>query len=66
MKVEFRKSFEKDLGKLRDVDLLQRIQAVIEEVETIDSLSNLTNIKKLKQREITIASELVIMELDFL
>ena len=33
MKVEFRKSFEKDLGNIRDEALLQRIKAVIEEVE---------------------------------
>jgi mRNA interferase RelE/StbE len=48
MKVEFKKSFEKDLSKVRDVELLQRIQAVIEEVETIDSLADLTSVKKLK------------------
>jgi mRNA interferase RelE/StbE len=48
MNVEFRKSFEKDLSKIRDVELLQRIQAVIEEVESIDSLTDVSNIKKLK------------------
>jgi mRNA interferase RelE/StbE len=48
MNVEFRKSFEKDLSKIRDVELLQRIQAVIEEVESIDSLTDLSNVKKLK------------------
>ena len=48
MNVEFRKSFEKDLSKIRDVELLQRIQAVIEEVENIDSLTDLSNVKKLK------------------
>ena len=56
MKVEFRKSFEKDLSKIRDAELLQRIQSAIGEVETIDSLTDLINIKKLKA-EITIASE---------
>lgn len=48
MNVEFRKSFEKDLSKIKDVELLQRIQAVIEEVESIDSLTDLSNVKKLK------------------
>ena len=48
MKVEFRKSFEKDLSKIRDVELLQRIQSAIGEVETVDSLTDLINIKKLK------------------
>ncbi len=38
MNVEFRKSFEKDLGSIRDVTLLQRIRAVIEEVETAENL----------------------------
>ena len=48
MKVEFRKSFEKDLSKIRDAELLQRIQSAIGEVETTDSLTDLINIKKLK------------------
>jgi mRNA interferase RelE/StbE len=48
MNVEFRKSFEKDLRKIRDPELLQRIQSAIEEIETIDDSINLTNIKKLK------------------
>lgn len=38
MKVEFRKSFEKDLGKIRDRDLLSRIKTVIEEVENVETL----------------------------
>ncbi|HYX15401.1 MAG TPA: type II toxin-antitoxin system mRNA interferase toxin, RelE/StbE family [Nostoc sp.] len=48
MKVEFRKSFEKDLSKIRDEDLLLKIKTVIEEVETAESLLNINNIKKLK------------------
>ncbi len=48
MNVEFRKSFEKDLSKIKDAELLQRIQAAVEEVEAIDSLIDLTNVKKLK------------------
>jgi mRNA interferase RelE/StbE len=48
VKVEFRKSFEKDLGKIRDEELLARIKAVIEEVENADSLLDISNIKKLK------------------
>lgn len=48
MKVEFRKSFEKDLGKIRDKELLARIKAVIEEVENSNSLLDISNIKKLK------------------
>ena len=48
MKVEFRKSFEKDLSKIRDEDLLLRIRAVIEEVENALTLLEMSNIKKLK------------------
>lgn len=48
MKVEFKKSFEKDLSKIREAELLQRIQSVIEEIEAVDGLSDLTSIKKLK------------------
>ncbi|MBD2184781.1 type II toxin-antitoxin system RelE/ParE family toxin [Planktothrix sp. FACHB-1355] len=48
MNVEFRKSFEKDLGNLRNEALLQRIKAVIEEVESAENLGNLSNIKKVK------------------
>jgi mRNA interferase RelE/StbE len=47
VKVEFRKSFEKDLGKIRDETLLLRIKTVIEEVETAESLLKISNIKKL-------------------
>jgi mRNA interferase RelE/StbE len=46
--VEFRKSFEKDLGKIRDEDLLSRIKIAIEEVEAAESLLDLNNVKKLK------------------
>ena len=48
MKVQFRKSFEKDLSKIRDGDLLARIKAVIEEFENAESLLDISNIKKLK------------------
>ena len=34
MKVEFRKTFEKDLRKCRDKVLLSKIKAIIEAVET--------------------------------
>ncbi|MBW4444590.1 MAG: type II toxin-antitoxin system RelE/ParE family toxin [Plectolyngbya sp. WJT66-NPBG17] len=48
MNVEFRKSFEKDLSKIRDEELLTRIKAVIEEVEGATDLSEINNVKKLK------------------
>ena len=34
MNVEFNKSFEKDLLKILDADLLQRIQEAIEDVDS--------------------------------
>ena len=48
MNVEFRKSFEKDLGNIRDEALLERIKAVIEEVEIAETLGDVSNLKKLK------------------
>ncbi|BAY13600.1 type II toxin-antitoxin system RelE family toxin [Calothrix sp. NIES-2098] len=48
MIVEFRKSFEKDLSKIKDEAILQRIQKVIEEVENAENIGELSNFKKLK------------------
>jgi len=48
MNVEFRKSFEKDLSKIRDETLLQKIQVVIEEAEKANNIGELNNFKKLK------------------
>lgn len=48
MKVEFRKSFEKDLRKLKDQPLLAKIKAVIEAVEQAETLESVLNLKKLK------------------
>lgn len=48
MKVEFRKSFEKDLGKIREKELLSRIKAVIEEFEASVNLADIKNVKRLK------------------
>ena len=48
MKVEFRKSFEKDLGKIRDGELLDRIKDAIEGIENAKSVLEVNNAKKLK------------------
>ncbi len=48
MEIEFRKSFEKDLSKLRDEALLARIKAVILEIEDAETLEDVSNVKKLK------------------
>ncbi len=41
MKVEFRKTFEKDLRKLRDQSLLSKIKAAIEAVEIAENLDDI-------------------------
>ena len=48
METFFRKSFEKDLGKLRDETLLAKIKAEIEWVENAETLQDVSNLKKLK------------------
>lgn len=48
MKIEFRRSFEKDLSKIRDKALLLKIKVVIEEIENTGELLGISNIKKLK------------------
>ncbi|MEO1792550.1 MAG: type II toxin-antitoxin system RelE/ParE family toxin [Cyanobacteria bacterium J06629_19] len=48
MKITFRKSFTKDLRKLKDAALLKKIKQAIELAEAATSLSDIRNIKKLK------------------
>jgi mRNA interferase RelE/StbE len=48
VEVLFKKSFEKDLGSLRDKPLLERIRVVIEEVENATEPGEINNLKKLK------------------
>ncbi|MBF2057544.1 MAG: type II toxin-antitoxin system RelE/ParE family toxin [Cyanobacterium sp. T60_A2020_053] len=48
MKIEFRKSFEKDIKKIKDVKLLRKTQLIIEEIEKLDNLQQINNIKPLK------------------
>jgi mRNA interferase RelE/StbE len=48
VKVEFKRSFEKDLGKIRDGELLDRIKDTIEGIENAESMLDVTNVKKLK------------------
>lgn len=50
MKVAFRKSFEKDLRKLGDPQILKRVKAVIREVEASQHLDEISNFKKLKTK----------------
>ncbi|MEL7141823.1 MAG: type II toxin-antitoxin system RelE/ParE family toxin [Cyanobacteria bacterium J06643_4] len=48
MKVEFRKTFEKDLRKLRDKMLLSKIKSAIETVEAANTLEEIANLRKLQ------------------
>ncbi|MBC6471904.1 MAG: type II toxin-antitoxin system RelE/ParE family toxin [Hormoscilla sp. GM102CHS1] len=48
MNVEFRKNFQKDLLKIIDAQLYERIQEIIEQVERSENLSEVSNVKKLK------------------
>ena len=47
MIVEFDKSFEKSIDRLKDNSLIPRIQKIIELLESAKSLNELSNIKKL-------------------
>ena len=49
--MNFEKTFEKDLRKVRDKTLLRKVKAVIEVVEATQSLDAIANLKKLKDDE---------------
>ena len=48
MRVEFRKTFERDLKKIKDKNLLAKLQPAIESIEQADSLETIATLKKLK------------------
>ena len=48
MNVQFRASFSKDLRKVNNKDLLNRIKETIEHFEKAPSLQDIANLKKLK------------------
>jgi mRNA interferase RelE/StbE len=48
VRVDFKKSFTRDLKKVRDNDLLQRVREIIEEVEGAPNLDMIGNLKQLK------------------
>jgi len=50
VKVQFRKSFEKDLRQLHDSKLLARVKTIISEVEASQRLDEISNFKKLKTK----------------
>jgi mRNA interferase RelE/StbE len=48
MKTRFGSHFARDLRKIKDEALLERVNAVIEEIEAAETLADVTNLKKLK------------------
>ena len=48
MKVDFKKSFTKDLKKIKEKGLLQLLKAAIQEIEQAPSLQIVSNLKQLK------------------
>jgi mRNA interferase RelE/StbE len=51
MRVEFRRSFTRDLGGIRDRQLLNRARETIQEVERAGSLSEVREVRKLRGEE---------------
>ena len=51
MNVSFRKSFARDLKRIKDASVLRRVQQVIEETEAADQLQEIANLKKLTERD---------------
>jgi mRNA interferase RelE/StbE len=49
MKVEYHKSFERDLRRVRDRNLLNRVKAALQELEGSENLEALSNIKAMKR-----------------
>lgn len=48
MRVEYHKSFERDLRRVRDRNLLNRVKAALQELEGSESLEALSNINAMK------------------
>jgi|GEM_PF-1686943 len=48
MKIEFRKSFARDLKRIQEKHLLKRVGEVIQEIEVAESILEIKNLKKLK------------------
>lgn len=48
MKIEYLKSFERDLRKIRDKTLLNRLKAVLLELEKAEFLESISSVKSMK------------------
>lgn len=65
MRVEFRKTFEKDLKKLKDKSLLAKLKEAIETIEKADSLDAIANLKSSKATTAIFASVWETIELGY-
>ena len=48
METRFRRSFDRDLRKIRDTKLLERIRQSIQEIESAEGVSQVTGIRKMR------------------
>ncbi|WP_163329246.1 hypothetical protein GFV12_06870 [Desulfurobacterium thermolithotrophum] len=48
MKIEFKESFLKDLKKIKDKGIKNKLEIIISEVEKVKSILEIKNLKKLK------------------
>jgi mRNA interferase RelE/StbE len=48
LKVAFRESFVRDLGAIKDQNVLRRIREVIDNIEQVNKPTDIPNLKKLK------------------
>ena len=51
MKIEFSSSFTRDLRRIRDRSIRERVDKVIEQLEKMDNFTETSNIKKLRGYE---------------
>ena len=51
MKVEFKRSFVKDLERVRDRSLKERVRQTIEQIEETQTLQEIGNVKRLRGGE---------------
>lgn len=52
MNINFEKSFLKDIQKLKDKDVANKLKSIIEQIELSSDLQNFVNIKKMKGHNI--------------
>ena len=50
MRLVFRKSFDKDIDKVQDISLLQKVQTMIQEIKQAKIPRDITHLKKLKTK----------------